>query len=377
MAQRNRVVIQKRALYREISGNPQSWAGAVALKRWLGKDPPGQLVKCHSVNKSLFCLLFVVGRCAARKEGRVGVTPASRATKSSTGSAKASVTPRPRPTPEDVHLARSRDTRFEATGVLLRSPNLHGWVEVRESRTRRVVAAWKSRFGVTGLSFSPDSALLAVDERGHLTVWKWRAKQVLHSRDFDTGGGQYRVQIAFSPDGKQLAVASGELRVFDLATWRTRMFGQLRAPSFVDAATWSPDGRYLALSQHDMVAFSVVEVRSGRVRPLGAIDAASLPIFSKDSHFLAGATNEGTFIWKTRSGAKVFLGGNYENLLMPLSFSPGARFLLVERGQSRYEVRRVSTGKRVRVFKQNARRVVWRDSKTLLLGDEARPLKLN
>ncbi|PQV62719.1 hypothetical protein B1R32_1233 [Abditibacterium utsteinense] len=274
------------------------------------------------------------------------------------------------PSPDDVHRALSRDGRFEAIGALLRTPNLHGWIEVRDAKTKRVLAARTSKFGVTSLGFSPDGALLSVNEPSHLTVWKWRAKQVLHSPNLDTGGGQFRVRSAFSPDGKQLAVAFGNLKIFDTATWQARSFAQLSDPAFVDGATWSPDGRLLALWQHDMVAFSLLDVRTGRVRSLAGIDAASEPVFSRDSRYLAGATNDGTFIWKTTNGAKTFLGGNYEHFLLPISFSPDARLLAIQNSQGHVEIWRVATGRRVQFFKQSARRVVWRDSKTLLLDNE-------
>lgn len=266
--------------------------------------------------------------------------------------------------PEDICRALARDGKFAATGTLLRTPQLHGSVEVRDAKTKRVLAALPAVSGATGLAFSPDGTMLAVNGPSRLAVWNWKVKKVLHSQNFDTGGGQFRVQSAFSPDGKQLAVAFGELRVLNVATWKAKHFPQVGEPAFVDAATWSPDGRFLALSQHDMVAFSIVELRNGRVRSLGGIDAASEPVFSHDSRYLAGATNEGTFIWKTKNGAKTFVGGNYEHPVLPVAFSPDARLLAVENGQGHIAIRSVATGKQVQVGK-SARRAAWLNLKTL------------
>ncbi|RYF41619.1 MAG: WD40 repeat domain-containing protein [Cytophagaceae bacterium] len=255
---------------------------------------------------------------------------------------------------EDIHKSPSSDGRFEATGTLLRTPdvqgipNYHGSIEVRDLKTGHVVVSWDNPGGVTGLSLSPDATLLAVDSHALLAVWKWKSKQRVYAHTFDTGG-QFNVESAFSPNGKQLAVAFGYLVVLDVASWKTRKFPQLVEPAFVDKATWSPSGRLLALSQHDLVSFSLVELQNGRVRFLGDSDSYSAPLFSSDSNWLVGTTENGTFLWNVKSRTRTLLGGNYEHSLFPVAFSNDARFVACrsEKESKRIGVWRVRDGKRL------------------------------
>ncbi len=119
------------------------------------------------------------------------------------------------------------------------------------------------------------------------------------------------------------------------------------------------------LSQYDPTVLSLVELRSGEAHTLAQIDA--LPLFSRDSRFVAGATDRGTFIWKTNRGAKKFLGGDAEHPLAPISFSPDARFLAVKNERGRFEVRRVRNARRVFVAPRKADSLAWLDSRTLEL----------
>jgi WD40 repeat protein len=265
-----------------------------------------------------------------------------------TRGSKTTARPVETPAPADVFTCRSRDGRLEATGTLLREPNYHGRVTVRDLKSGRLLATWPQKGGVTGLSFSPDARLLAANSPGGLTVWEWKSKRRVYAHSFDTGGGQYRIQSAFSPDGKQLAVTFGNLAVFDVASWKAQRFPQLQEPAFVDDVRWSPNGRLLALSHHDISAFSLVDVKHGRVGFLKGIDAMSEPVFSADSRYLAGATaNSGTFIWKTKDGVSVSVGGDYGHPLIPIAFAKDARFLACRDEKERVGVWRTRDGKQV------------------------------
>lgn len=274
-------------------------------------------------------VLSYVGGCAApppATSSKPHPTPASTAK-------RIVAQPTPTPSSDDVHIARTQDGRFEATGVLLRTPNFHGTVSVRDLKTKRVVATWNNPGGATGLSFSPDGTLLAVNSPSRVDVWKWRQKQRAYAHVFDTSGGQFRIESAFSPNGKQLAVAFGSLVVLDVGTWKEHDFPQLAQPSFVRNVTWAPNSRVLATIQDEIGAYSFVEPRNKRVRSLGGIDSDGIPVFSPDSRFMAGNTESGRFMWNVRSGRRYVLNGNFDEAIIALTSPKNMPYSVSSRGR--------------------------------------------
>src|SRR5262249_11136891 len=110
--------------------------------------------------------------------------------------------------------------------------------------------------GVTGLAFAPDGAALAV-AAGHsevVRIWDPASGKLLGSlpnpsQDHDGG---HAGAVAYSPDGKRLAVASyGLVRVFDPASGQqVRVLKKSRFGK-VNALAFSPDGTLLAAAGDD------------------------------------------------------------------------------------------------------------------------------
>src|SRR5207245_3181223 len=95
------------------------------------------------------------------------------------------------------------------------------------------VATGKQRSGPEGgmeLAFSPDGKTLAIAGwAGSLRLWELATGNYLHS--FEGPAGVVSRRVAFSPDGKTLASLSADVRLWDIGTgkerWRCLLPGHL------------------------------------------------------------------------------------------------------------------------------------------------------
>jgi WD40 repeat protein len=112
------------------------------------------------------------------------------------------------------------------------------------------------------LAFSPDGQLVGfVPFQGEFGIWSVAEKRtVFHYKSL----GDPHVDLAFSPDGKTLAVASAGLRMFDTRTWR-----DLRTPeghvSGIVAAQFTPDGANIITASYDTTT-RLWDARTGKER---------------------------------------------------------------------------------------------------------------
>jgi len=205
----------------------------------------------------------------------------------------------------------SPDRRLLATG------GLHGdillWDVPSQSRARAFT-------GGTGfirtLAFSPDSSLLAAivrqtAEEGGTLVRLWRVT----TGELLTTVGNFEkdkidpYQLAFSPDGKMLAIAAQtQIRMVDTIT------GDLKFTIFQDnlladqQIAFSSDGQFFAsLSKNDYVyVWRMDDARTPVQLPRHGGAASSLAFSPNSQLFLTTSSlvQGGAFIWQTRTFAK-------------------------------------------------------------------------
>src|SRR5205823_1692192 len=102
-----------------------------------------------------------------------------------------------------------------------------------------------SNWGIETFTLSPDSKTVAASSGDMLYLWEWQAGQ--EARKIKLPERSYAGGLAFSPDGKMLAVGGGSLReiyVWDVASGRLRRrlarpgdYGRMMQMAF------SPDGK--------------------------------------------------------------------------------------------------------------------------------------
>jgi WD40 repeat protein/tRNA A-37 threonylcarbamoyl transferase component Bud32 len=174
-----------------------------------------------------------------------------------------------------------------------------------------------------GVAFSPDGRQLAVGSGGAVQVWDWRNCQLLLTLP---GHAQRPISVAFSRDGRRLASGnwSGEIMIWDAETGeRLRTLSGHHQP--VSALTFSPDGRRLVSACFDQ-RLIVWEVTTGHL--LRAIPQAHEGLvlgvaFSPDGRRLASSGQDKMVrIWEAATGREVLEFRGHTDLSGCVAYSP-------------------------------------------------------
>jgi serine/threonine protein kinase/WD40 repeat protein len=182
----------------------------------------------------------------------------------------------------------------------------------------------------TAVAFSPDGKLLA-DADGNGKVYLWRlATGKLAATFASSKGDQNPDGVAFSPDSKLLAVAqdSGHTDVWDVATGR--LIKALNSSGGSVAVAFSPVGQLLAASSVNGLFLWYVATgkQHGAIYDPGS-DGVSDVAFSPDRGILASADSNGrAYLWNVVTGNLVATltapgqNSENENNVLSVAFSP-------------------------------------------------------
>lgn len=165
------------------------------------------------------------------------------------------------------------------------------------------VAAFASH-AVYALAFSPGGARLASGGWDTVTLWNPRNGSRMGALH---GFGRYVSGIAFSPDGKLLAVGTdwGELQIWDLR--HRKKLHAVALDGAYPAIAFSPNGRMIAAGVYGTGTAWLIDVRSGkvldhkRVSSLGCGGVA----FSPDSRYLITPSTGGLITWPWDIGGTI------------------------------------------------------------------------
>jgi WD40 repeat protein/tetratricopeptide (TPR) repeat protein len=158
--------------------------------------------------------------------------------------------------------------------------------------------------------------------------------------------------VCFSPDGRRIACASGDLsgvKVWDAQTGRELLTLQGHNGA-VTSVCYSPDGRCLASGSTDHTV-KVWDAQTGReLRTLQVVAGWDVGIsFSPDSRRLAATTGSQTKVWDAQTGRELFTlqgdGGHKGSV----SFSPDGRRLATACGRT-LRVWDAQTGRELRML---------------------------
>ena len=296
-------------------------------------------------------------------------------------------TPYRAPAPQVRAVEFSPDRKWLAVGTLQPSGTATGTITVRDCASNRVIKTWKVPGGVRFLAFSPDGKnVAAIGTDDTILVWNWKAGQLLHSSQVEVyENASDRTPLAYSPNGRTLAIVAKNIQLFDTKTWESRRLN----PHPVDIemsnyVTFSPDGRHLLVSNgfEGYAGYTSCLVSDGKARQKTNFMPYSAPVFARDGRQFAGNGNDigdgnvagagdGAFIFDART---VKIKRKLTDDFTPLAFSPDAKLLagiaLTTGDPGDVQVWNIRTRKLARQFSASARAVVWLDAKTLLAGDE-------
>ncbi len=230
-----------------------------------------------------------------------------------------------------VHLARC--VVFSPDGKVLASAGGPG-VKFWDATTGELLGSLDGMASpAVMVAFSPDGRTLAVGS----------ADGSVRLRDVDSGRESARMVghageirgLAFAPDGKTLATGSfdGSVRLWDVATGRERagLDGRGRR---VYSLAFAPDGKTLAVGYgatrtgiKGLVVVWDLSIGREAVRIIGHASFASVA-FAPDGKTLAGAGGDRVVkLWDVETGEELASLAGHEGFIASVAYSPDGRFL--------------------------------------------------
>jgi len=190
---------------------------------------------------------------------------------------------------------------------------INGWYFLYASTETReeIVRTGKFASGRRAVAFAPDGRSFARFERADL-----ESKLFLVAHDADGGAERWRVPlagraggIAYSPDGRRIAVGGSSIRQFDAADGRL-VATIAEGPRWLGGVEFSPDGTLIATTRlgrlltFDATTGEPVGVVRPPFEPLGA--GVSALAWSDDAGRLAtGGLDGSVHVWDAATGKRV------------------------------------------------------------------------
>lgn len=241
---------------------------------------------------------------------------------------------------------------YSPDGTLIASiENFDGETKVWDADAYELLYTLPGEPGAFGfdVAFSPDGKLIATAITTKVILWDVASGQKVFSLDGELAepvSTNVLVHIAFSPDGKRLAIANmdGKPRVFDLAT-RAEALSFAGHAGSCEGIAYSPDGSKLATS--DVTgAIKIWDARTAEellfLKHDGFIHSV---VFSPDGMRLASVSETGTIkVWDAATGNELLrlqggLSGIYD-----VAFTPDGKSLLTCGKDGSVRVRDVEFG---------------------------------
>jgi WD40 repeat protein len=195
------------------------------------------------------------------------------------------------------------------------------------------------QYPVSSLAFSPNGKFLAsATMDGEVKFWDVETGQEVNTIN---APGSYNGDIAYSPDGQTLAIATDNVGLWDLETDQlVRTFSG--SPHGDNSIAFSPNGSLLATLE--LYAVFLWDVDSGQIVKKLSLDPSlnSVPsclAFSPDGDFLAIGQSATVQIWSVETGQELNIFRGFDGWIKSVDISPDGKIVASGANSAAYPVR--------------------------------------
>jgi WD40 repeat protein/serine/threonine protein kinase len=212
-------------------------------------------------------------------------------------------------------------------------------VELWDATTGRLVRTLNCDERACALAFSPDGKRLAVGSAGPARFGAVHAVSPARVSICDAASGQilrtlaghtgYFSTLSFSPDGKWLAVGHDALvKIWDAGTGREALVLKNQGRSVLGVA-FSPDGKRLAATSREAVRVWDAETGEELLCLRGHAGTVNTVAFSPDGKRLAsGSSDQMIKLWDVATGRLAFTLRGHTSSIWSVAFSPDGKQLV-------------------------------------------------
>jgi WD40 repeat protein len=184
---------------------------------------------------------------------------------------------------------------------------------------------WNVDAGASNVAFSPNGKILVSNGANGINLWDVSSGAIIGQLNSKSSGKVSH--LAFNPDGRLLAAADDQKQVvvWDIST-RKPVGKPLRHPGLITTIAFSPDGKSLAVGGSMGIAIWDIETRKMLTQPLQGHSVNQL-VFDPSGHKIAAINADRTLvIWEIASGKPRVLSENL-GVLWAVAFSPDGKTL--------------------------------------------------
>jgi len=248
------------------------------------------------------------------------------------------------------HTQGVRSVAFSRNGQKLASASLDRTVKICDAATGQVTLTFRGHTrGVNRVAFHPGDKRLASSSGRSVRVWDAITGQELFSPQREPTAF---TQVAYSPDGQQLAAANlgGKVIVWDADTGQEVY--TLVAANPISRVAFSPDGQRMASDEwHQRIKIWNLKTRKELFTLPGHTTAVKDLVFSPDGQLLASAGEDGTVkIWDVTTAKEVRTIYAHGDVVTGVAFSPDGRYLASASSDRTLKFWNPTTGELVRIL---------------------------